>query len=106
MKIHRLQSIKDFRTLFRFGRRQDSLLFKIVTRPNSLSFTRIAFIAPKTVDKRAVVRNRLRRRAREWVRVYAPPPEQSIDIALTFKKGAGDARKDLFYEDIKSLFRS
>ncbi|MDP3769432.1 MAG: ribonuclease P protein component [bacterium] len=105
MKIHRLQSMKDFKTLFRFGRYRESLLFKMVIHPNSLSFTRIAFIAPKTVDKRAVIRNRLRRQAREWIRVHVPLPSRPLDIALTFKKSAAGAERNVFYEDIASLFK-
>jgi len=102
--IHRLQSAKDFRTLFRFGRRRESRLFRTTVLPNNLLFCRFAFIAAKTVDKRAVVRNRLRRRAREWIRIHLLPPPQSVDIALFFKKDSKQASKKEFYEDLKSLF--
>ena len=103
--MHRLQSAKDFRALFRFGRRQESELFKLSTLPNKLSFTRFAFIAPKTVDKRAVARNRLRRRAREWIRTHLSSPAQPLDVAVFFKKEAQAASQKEFYEDLARLFR-
>lgn len=105
MTLHRLQSAKDFRLLFRFGRRRESRFLRLSILPNNLLFSRFAFIAPKTVDKRAVVRNRLRRRTREWVRIHAGPPSPPVDIAIFFKKEAKQATKKEFYEDIANVFR-
>lgn len=105
IKIHRLQSAKDFRALFRFGRRRESVFFKVTTRPNGVAFSRFAFIAAKSVDKRAVVRNRLRRRCREWVRTHLSPPSISLDVAIFFEKEAKGATQKEFYKDLALLFR-
>ena len=105
MKIHRLQSAKDFRALFRAGRRRESVFFRLIMRPNSIAFSRFAFIAAKSVDKRAVVRNRLRRRGREWVRTHLSPPSMPLDVALIFKKEAKDATQKEFYKDLALLFQ-
>ena len=104
MHVHRLQSARDFRALFRFGRRRESVFFKLSARQNNLSFSRFAFIAAKSVDKRAVVRNRLRRRAREWVRTHLSSSFPSLDVAIFFKKEAKDATQKEFYKDLASLF--
>ena len=102
--IHRLQSARDFRALFRFGRRQESRFFRLTTRPNTLLVSRFAFIAPKSVDKRAVVRNRLRRRCREWVRTHHSPRSPHLDVAVFFKREVVDATQREFYKDLASLF--
>ncbi len=105
ISLHRLQSAKDFRMLFRFGRRRESDFFKLTVLPNNMPFSRFAFIAAKTVDKRAVVRNRLKRRSREWVRTHCFFPSPSVDIALFFKKSAAQATQKEFYKDLSLLFR-
>ncbi len=105
IRIHRLQSAKDFRALFHFGRRKETHLFKLTTLPNNLSFSRFAFIAPKTVDKRAVVRNQLRRQCREWVRTHCSSPLEGLDVVIFFKKNAKEATKKEFYKDLATLLQ-
>ena len=105
IRVHRLQGARDFRALFRFGRRRESLFFKISTRQNNMGFSRFAFIVPKSVDKRAVMRNRLRRRTREWVRTRLSSSFPALDVAVFFKKDAKDATQKEFYKDLSSLFR-
>lgn len=51
------------------------------------------------------MRNRLRRRAREWVRMHVSSLPEPVDIALFFKKEAAQATKKEFYEDIANMFR-
>ena len=107
MTIKSLRSAKDFRVLFRLGRRIETRFFKLIILPNKTSSTRFAFIASKMVDKRAVVRNRLRRRCREWIRTHVlslPALHGSMDIAILFKKDAGLATKKEFYSDLAGLF--
>lgn len=105
MTLHRLQSVKDFRLLFRFGRKKESRFFQLTVLQNNLLFSRFAFITPKSIDKRAVMRNRLRRRAREWVRMHASCPLSSADIAVFLKKDAKQATKKEFYEDLATIFQ-
>lgn len=103
--IHRLQSAKDFRMLFRLGRRRETNLFRITTLPNHLPYSRFAFIASKTVDKRAVARNRLRRRCREWIRIHFSAKIYNMDIVIFFKPEAGRATKKEFYSSLADLFQ-
>lgn len=51
------------------------------------------------------MRNRLRRRAREWVRMHGTSLPEPVDIALFFKKEAVRATKKEFYEDLAHVFR-
>ncbi len=100
IRIHRIGRESDFQALFRLGRKKEYRFFRLIARPNNLAFSRFAFVAPKTVDKRAVVRNRIRRRTREWIRKNLKSSARSLDIALFFKKEAKSATKKEFYEDL------
>ena len=71
MRIYSLTDKDDFRQLFRSGQRLGSGFFRLITRKNSIGHSRFAFITPSSLDKRSTVRNRLRRRAREWIRKNA-----------------------------------
>ena len=103
-RIFAIRRTKDFRTLFRYGKRRESRYGKILFLPNNTTSSRFAFITPKTIDKRSVVRNRIRRRAREWVRKDLTPPSPPFDIAVLFKKESREATKKDFYEDLAELF--
>jgi len=60
---------------------------------------RAVVIIPKKVSKRAVVRNRLRRRVAEWVRVNFKLQTKPIDIVFSLKPGVEAlSRKVLQYE--------
>jgi len=91
----------DFRLLFSRGRRVESPLFCVISRENNLSRSRLAFVASRVVAKRAVTRNRLRRRAREWYRKRADLFRVPVDLAVVFKKDAARATRDSFYEGLE-----
>lgn len=91
----------DFRSLFLRGRRIQSPFFHLVWQKNGLSCPRFAFVASKAVSKRAVVRNRLRRRAREWYRKRSELFNVPVDVAIIFKKEAVGATRTLFYEELE-----
>ena len=104
MRIHRLQSKKSFRVLFRLGKRKESEFFKCIELRNQLPFSRFAYIIPKVVDKRSVVRNRLRRRSREWMRTHLSPPAPPIDFILFIKKEAAYLSREEFYSKLATFF--
>ncbi len=104
MKQHSIRSEKDFKLLFTKGHRLDSRLFRVSVRKNNLGFPRFAFIVPRAVEKRAVLRNRSRRRAREWIRRQQKTFSAALDIALVFKKEAIVSSKKTFYEELRKIF--
>lgn len=89
--------------LMRYGRRISSPLFQLVVRPNTLPYSRFVLIAGRTVDKRAVVRNRLCRRVREYIMVYGIKMLDHRDIAVIIKKESVAARRNDFYDDLKHI---
>ena len=102
-RTHRLHRRDDFTVLFTRGTRIDNPLFRVVVKKNPYGFSRYAFISPRAVDKRAVIRNRLRRRAREWFRKNMSLHRAGLDIAVVFKKNASDVRRNVLYEELKKI---
>lgn len=103
MRIYSLIDEADFRQLFRKGRRFESIFFRLLTRKNLVGYSRFAFITPRSLDKRSSVRNRLRRRAKEWIRKNAFFSRPG-DTAVIFKKEAIGAAKNKFYEELAKIF--
>ena len=95
----------DLGLLLRRGWRSSSRLFYVTSRPNGLAHSRFAFIVPRAVDKRAVVRNRLRRRMREYIRARAGRIAPSHDIAITCKKEAAKAPRVHFYAELEEFLK-
>ncbi len=100
-KVHRLRERKDFTHLFRTGRRVHTPFFSFVVVPSGKKNTRVACIVAKSTVKSAVVRNRLRRRIKEWFRVHKLATPNPVDIAIIVQKQAVGAPRTLFYEELK-----
>lgn len=84
----RLRRRKDFDNVFRQGRSWNNELLVLRSLPNELKHNRYGFITSKRVGK-AVVRNRVRRRLREAVRVL--PLASSWDIVVSAKARTASA---------------
>lgn len=100
--INRIPGIIDLRRFFK-GARRESDFFRLMRLSNACGYARFVFITPRSLDKRSTVRNRLRRRAREWVRKNISISE-SVDIALICKKEAVVASRKKFYEELAKIF--
>lgn len=68
-----------------------------------MSHSRFAFVVPRSVDKRAVVRNRLRRRMREFMRIRSSVLNPPQDVVITCRREAAFAEKKAFYEALEEL---
>ena len=84
----RLRHRKDFDTVFRNGRSWNNDLLVLRTLANNLEHNRYGFVTSKRLGG-AVVRNRVRRRLREAVRVL--PLRPGWDIVLNAKTAAARA---------------
>ncbi len=96
--MNRLAGARNFTLLFRRGKKKDFGAFRVAGRRNSLSYARFAPVTPRAVDRRASVRNRLRRRAREWFRKQEDLMSAPVDIAVIFTKDAARLPRKKFYE--------
>lgn len=104
-KRFRLRVHKDFALLYRYGTRTQPPFFRLLMRPNALSHARFVFVVPKAVARRAVTRNRLRRRAREWVRHRDDLMKKPADFSIIFKKGAENLSAKELYEELHRVFK-
>lgn len=85
-RSNRLPS-SDIKTVMRSGRRLHGDGVQLVFIQNALPVSRFAFVVPISVDKRAVVRNRMRRLVRESVRLALPTIAPGWDGVFLIRKG-------------------
>ncbi len=84
----RLRRRKDFDAVFASGRTWSNDLLVLRTLPTDCDHYRFGFVTSKRLGN-ATVRNRVRRRLRETVRVL--PTRQGFDCVLSAKAKAADA---------------
>ena len=103
MKIGRLSRGKDLEAVLRRGRRVSSEFFRIAVGRSGQTAIRLTVIAGKVTDKRAVARNELRRRAREYVRTHQDLIPAGRDIAIMIKKEAVGLSRSEFYGALRDI---
>lgn len=81
-KRNRLKKQKDFERVFKKGRgtKEDFLYLKVVK--NELESSRFGFVVSKKFSKKAVLRNKIRRRLAELVRIKLPKIKKGIDVVI------------------------
>lgn len=86
-KINRIKKKKDFEVIFKKGKsfKNSFLLFK--TLPNNLKDTRFGFVVSNKVSKKAVVRNKIRRRMGEVIRLNLNDIKKGIDVVIVVLPG-------------------
>jgi len=78
-KKNRLKKKKDFGNIFKRGKsaKEDFLSFKWI--PNGLKISRFGFIVSQKISKKATVRNKIKRRLREILKLNLPRLKKGID---------------------------
>ena len=96
---NRLKKKKDFDVVFKKGKgfREGFLSTKIIA--NELGYSRFGLVVGQKVSKKAVMRNKIKRRLREVIRVELPDIKQGMDVVLIALPEI--AKKD-FYETRKA----
>jgi len=99
-KNNRLKNKKEFKEIFRKGKgfEKDFLFLKI--KKNNSKKIKVGFIVPKKVNKKAVVRNKIKRRLREIIKEEFFKIKPGINIVLVVKK---DIEKKDFLEIKKTV---
>ncbi|MEX0668691.1 MAG: ribonuclease P protein component [Candidatus Saccharimonadales bacterium] len=101
---YRLRRRNDFTHLHKKGRVKHAKHFSIKYDQTSQELPRIAVVVSTKVSKKAVVRNRLRRRIYAQVRQILPSIKPSHDIMIMVKHTAIDASSnDLGQELVETL---
>lgn len=86
-KINRLKKKKDFERVFKKGEgyKEDFLYLKIIK--NNLKNSRFGFVVSKKFSKKAVIRNKIKRRLRELTKIKLPKIKKGIDGVIVVMPG-------------------
>jgi ribonuclease P protein component len=87
-KNNRLKKTKDIKRVFKGGSafREAFLLLRPIK--NSLNNTRFVFVVGKNVSKKATIRNKIRRKIREAVRLRMSEIKKGFDVVFVVSKVA------------------
>lgn len=96
-KEERISLERDFRRVFCKGKRVGTEYFTVLVCPNDLGIRRMAVVVPKRVGE-AVVRNRMKRLAREFFRLNKCRLRPSTDYIFLAKRGD----KRLGYREVEA----
>ncbi|MBD2232070.1 ribonuclease P protein component [Phormidium tenue] len=112
-KHHRLRRSRDFSQVYRQGRRAASahLLLRAWSIPSGAKAAipndpapRIGIVVSLKVHKRAVVRNRLKRRVRAALRTLLPRLRPAQWIVISLKPEAAECEYGEFLRELEQLF--
>lgn len=98
-KKERVRKRSEFITIYKKGVKKETLHFIITTLPNKTQWSRLGLTVSKKIGK-AVERNYVKRRLREYFRLHKANLPVACDIVLTAKKGANKLK---FSEICKEL---
>lgn len=82
-KISRIKKQKEFDKVFKGGEIYKNSLFIVRVFKNNLNITRFGFIVSQKVSKKAVERNRIKRRLSEIAKTNSDNIKSGTDILIT-----------------------
>jgi ribonuclease P protein component len=105
-KENRLKNKKDFDNVFKKGRRVkgDFLFLKILE--NNLDASRFAFVVGLKISKKAVIRNKIKRRLRYIVREKFSDIRKGIDVMIITLPGIENQDFKTMKNSLNSAFVS
>lgn len=98
-KKDRILLRSDFLAVTRRGRRFSTRFFLVFLRPNRQGRTRLGITVSRKIGK-AVKRNFLKRRLREFFRLHRPLLPRSTDIVIIAKKGIPELSYRMICQDL------
>lgn len=101
---YRLRLNADFKRVRRRGKSWANQLMVLCALPNELEHSRFGFAASKRIGK-AVVRNRVRRRMREAVRLRRGLIADGWDVVFIARSGIGRASYAEIVQGVEDLLR-
>ena len=97
-KKHRVRKEKKIKKILKNNQRINNKFFSLLYLKNHLGYARGTVIVSKKYDKRAVYRNKLKRKFREAAYHFIIKSSQNLDIIIIPKYNA----KNINFHDIKS----
>ncbi len=102
---HKVTKKREVEVLAQKGRRVTSAFFIVKFRANKLGLNRFILVVSGKVHKRAVKRNRLRRRMREIVRLHLMNTVDACDVMIIAKAEALTATYRELEKDLCTLYK-
>jgi len=104
-KQNRLKKKKDCDSVIKQGRHNADRFLVLKFKSNSLEQSRIGFVVSKKISKKAVERNRIKRRLREIVKKEISELKNGIDLVFLVKKNIITAEFSEIEYSVKSLLK-
>lgn len=98
LRKNRLTSKKDIERVFKMGRYFFVKDLGIKFIKNNLDYPRFACVVSNKISKKAVERNRIKRRLREILRLAIPDLPQDIDLVVFTRPGI----KEIDYHEMEA----
>jgi len=105
-KQNRLKNKKDFDEIFKRGKSFGSKILFLKIKDNKLNYNRFGFIVSQKVAKKAVVRNKIKRRLREIIRKENEKIKPGWDIVLIALPGIEKEEFTSLKEQINYLIKN
>lgn len=93
-KINRIKKKKDFEIIFKKGASLKNNLFILRFVKNNLNQNRFGFVVSQKISKKATIRNKIRRKLTEAIKIQAKNIKTGTD--LSFNRSAGNRKKGIF----------
>lgn len=89
-KINRLREQKDFESVFKTGRYLRGVFLSGKAAKNNLPRSRFGIVVSAKVSKKAVIRNKIKRRLRHIIYRRLPEIKEGFDIAIIAAPAAAE----------------
>lgn len=86
-KINRIKKNKDFAAIFKNAKSVKTSIFILKIRKNDLGLNRFGFVVSQKVSKKAVLRNKVRRRLSEAVKSRSGDIKKGYDVVFIALSG-------------------
>ncbi len=104
-KKYRLKKKKDFEKVIKKGKFFEENFLVLKKMKNNLSWTRIGFVVSQKVSKKAVIRNKIKRRIREVIKVNLNKIKSGYDIIFFTKKGIEEKSFSEIKNSVETLLK-
>jgi len=103
-KQYRFSSRKEFKEVLKKGEKIHTPLFTLlVSNDEGVKMSRFGFIVSKKIDKKAVIRNKVRRRLSEAVRLLLPKLRQDVRVIFLVRPVLKDKKTQEIVEVLRQV---
>ncbi|PIP33761.1 ribonuclease P protein component [Candidatus Falkowbacteria bacterium CG_4_10_14_0_2_um_filter_48_10] len=104
-KIARIRKKKAHEAIYQHGQRVSGRFLRIIILANNLSFNRFGFVVGAKISKKAVMRNKIKRRLRALVAEKNSSWLQGYDFLFLAFPASQDQKSQALSQDLTVLLR-